>query len=379
MKKPKKTVKKEEKKITLGTEISHIMENFEKLNSISRTDALKKIKVEKQKSTEPSTTSTESLQIKKLPEFIEKKLNCWKIAKYIREKERAREKLIAKKHETYFELCNPNLAFLETDLIKKYPLFGADKIQKYKHIYDEPSCQLLNQSMFKIKDEYKDSPELLDLLKPPSLSNILFLSETPEQRLPLNRWKVKKIEELGYSGFEEFSKQLKNRGTVFHKALEKCIGGEPYDKVTIGKEHEKAWASLKDVLTDDVQKTLLFECSIKHPNLCYAGVFDSICYFKDTVYVLEWKLGEKRKDDLYDYPIQLAAYLGAFLSDSRYAELRSHHDVKNVMVIRALVDGSPPSVHCLSFHQTMFYWTKWLERLQRFWNRVREINKEMKI
>jgi hypothetical protein len=42
------------------------------------------------------------------------------------------------------------------------------------------------------------------------------------------------------------------------------------------------------------------------------------------------------------------------------------------MVVQAYIDGGPPSIHYLDFHQIIFHWTQFLSRLQNFWTIFRE-------
>ena len=131
--------------------------------------------------------------------------------------------------------------------------------------------------------------------------------------------------------YESFITDLRNKGKGFHKAIEdftKC--GKKFEDIKVEKIYEPAWKSLSEVLSKDITKTLFTECSVKHENLCYSGTFDSICCYKDKIYIVEWKLGDRRKDKLshlYDYPLQLVAYLGAFLADNSYSNKRKEYDL----------------------------------------------------
>ena len=294
------------------------------------------------------------------------------ILDYIESQDENEFKRIAKKYKVYFELCNANKTFLETNLINKYPLCSPDKISSFKTLYDESDLSLMDKKLFEIKDEFSNEKSKL---RTPPVTLILRFSESPQNRLLLNQWKYKKIEELGFKGFESFSNDLKNRGTVFHKTIEDFSNsGKNFEDINVEKLYEPAWKSLSDVFSKDITRILFTECSVIHENLCYNGKFDSMCCYKDKIYIVDWKIGDKRKDklrDLYDYPLQLVAYLAAFLVDNRYSVHRKEYDIKNVMVVHAYIDGSPPSIHCLNFHQIVSYWTKYLGRLQKFWINIK--------
>lgn len=248
--------------------------------------------------------------------------------------------------------------------INQYPLFGPDLINDYKDIYSESDCNLLKEKLYTFKkvDGVK--------LHYPTVRPILNLSQNEQQYLHLIDYKVKEVEKLGFQRFYDYQNYMLRQGTCLHDMLNDHLKGTSYDKVKIkgDKRTVLAWISLKNIL-HEIKTPLLLECDVWHENLNYKGRFDCIAEYNDTIYLIEWKLCAKRKDnfkDLYDYPIQLAAYLGAFLNDSKYAKLRNYYNIKHVMLVIAYLDGSMPSIHCFNFQQVIFNWVQWLSRYQQF-------------
>jgi mitochondrial genome maintenance exonuclease 1 len=70
----------------------------------------------------------------------------------------------------------------------------------------------------------------------------------------------------------------------------------------------------------------------------------------------------------YDAPIQLAAYLGALLSNEKYQNL----NIKNGVVVVGYTNGLPANVHRLNESDLNKYWRKWLARLQEYWIRLKD-------
>ena len=289
---------------------------------------------------------------------------------YILEQDALVDRKIADRYKLFFNYCNSNESLMKTNLIKRYPIFGLEPIDNFTHLYDEIDESLLNTSLFTINEKYKNEVEKL---KFPSVTNILRLSENQAQREVLIKWKLKKVEELGCKGYERYLEKLKARGIEFHHGIEQFAAGKDYDSIILNEVCEGAWKSVKTLLNIDLKEFLLSEAPVTHKNLCYYGRLDSICKYKDDLYIIDWKLSEKQKDNinsLYDNPLQLVAYLGAFLADHTYQSFRCDHKINKIMVIHTYIDGRPPSIHTFTYQQIIYYWIMFLTRLQTFWQNV---------
>jgi len=88
--------------------------------------------------------------------------------------------------------------------------------------------------------------------------------------------------------------------------------------------------------------------------------------YKDQLLLIDWKTAEREKnrvEDLYDNPIQLAAYLGAINQDPRYSELGN---LTSAAVCVVHNSGIPAVTHVFNSDQMSMYWDKWLERLELY-------------
>ncbi|XP_034158939.1 mitochondrial genome maintenance exonuclease 1 isoform X2 [Pangasianodon hypophthalmus] len=145
----------------------------------------------------------------------------------------------------------------------------------------------------------------------PSVTKILQKTMSPQQAFYLERWKKKKIAELGVEGFKEYSNSLRN-----------------------------TWMETSVCLLSNL------------PN------------GKNSLCVIEWKTSEKPKPFLYntyDNPLQVAAYIGALNSDKNY-----NYQVDSGLIVVAYKDGSPAHSHFLKADQVVQYWDKWLFRLEEY-------------
>jgi genome maintenance exonuclease 1 len=161
--------------------------------------------------------------------------------------------------------------------------------------------------------------------------------------------------------------------------MHKYFSGTPYDDIVIDSEEPmNGWKSVKGLLKNEI-KLVEHECDVNHPHLFYTGRLDCLAYYKNRLSLIEWKFGEKRKTtlhDMYDYPIQLTAYLGAILSDPKFKTIHDSNPMFiNTIVVRIYKDGSEPSIHEFSFNQILYYWEVWLRRLKMFWSNVIKIDK----
>ncbi|XP_039248553.2 mitochondrial genome maintenance exonuclease 1-like [Styela clava] len=222
----------------------------------------------------------------------------------------------------------------------------------------------------KDKDKYAVLSDVFSHDKIQSVSIILKNTIHPIKEAILNRWKKKKIEELGEQGFLEYSKNILSEGHHLHKLIQDYLN----KVITIKGDGSAHWESMKPVLReispDDVH---CVEADVNHPMLFYHGRLDCAIKYKNKLCIVDWKLATKKKDnlkDLYDAPYQVAAYVGAFNISKDSSE-----QVANAIIVQGYRDGSPATVHYLNEFALEFYWKGWLRRLAR--NHARKLNTQL--
>ncbi len=203
----------------------------------------------------------------------------------------------------------------------------------------------------------------------PSVSTIL--GKTKDMTT-LNAWKAREIERLGLAEFKAQSARTLERGSRIHKAIETHLlglspggaGSMPSADGLDLHDVEGYWESVKPVLAD-VSRALVVESAVIHPTLRYAGTIDGIVEYKGEKRIVDWKTSRRRKTtlrDLYDYPLQLAAYVGAVHTDPRYPpEARPTGGIVVVMY-----EDQEATVVELSKRDLEQSWQKWLARYTEF-------------
>ena len=220
------------------------------------------------------------------------------------------------------------------------------------------------------KEVQKKRQDFLDSCFPasnfPSVTRVLSATMSEASISSLEKWKEKMKEELGEVGFVQHQRQLFHRGSLLHRHIAHFLAeGQFLDSVPT--EIEGLWKSLTSVFPD-IEKVKLLEKHITHPFLCYKGVADCVASYKNEVVVIDWKTSSKQKpsmNELYDEPIQAAAYAGA-LNYDRNIDLQ----VDKFAVVIAYESGEPAHVHAFNHSICKEYWGLWLKRLKQYWRQL---------
>lgn len=196
----------------------------------------------------------------------------------------------------------------------------------------------------------------------PSISQVLQGSMSEASHAALNNWKVQKTAELGEVGFIEHQRKIFSRGSALHQRIMLQLTGS--GQIVVPKEIENYWKSLKGVFPD-VNDVELLEKRVYHPFLCYKGVFDCLAKYKGELVVIDWKTSSKPKPtmaQLYDEPLQTAAYTGAINYDPSLT-----YNIDKFVVVIAYESGEPATVHAFSSKVCQEYWNYYLKRLTTYW------------
>uniref|UniRef100_UPI00398F3F96 mitochondrial genome maintenance exonuclease 1 n=1 Tax=Pristiophorus japonicus TaxID=55135 RepID=UPI00398F3F96 len=200
----------------------------------------------------------------------------------------------------------------------------------------------------------------------PSVTRILQLTMSLQQAFYLERWKRRMITELGHDGFKEYTKNILNRGKLFHSALEETLlsGQIPKtdDEETAGYLH-----SVQDILAD-VGGTRVLESAVSHLPLQYMGLVDCVAEYRGELCVIDWKTSEKPKPyfrNTFDNPLQVAAYAGALNHDDNY-----NFQVEQGLIVVAYRDGSPAHAHFMDPDLFLTCWQRWLLRLEKYKEKI---------
>jgi len=181
----------------------------------------------------------------------------------------------------------------------------------------------------------------------PSVTTILGKTMPKEQKAFLAEWSKKQVDPSSAS----------RRGTKVHSLLEYYLTYR-IDPVIDDKELLSYYNTAKPLL-DDLEPWLI-ESQVVHPKYRYAGTVDYLGTYQGQLVIADWKTSAKPKRNLYDNPLQLAAYVKAV--NYIYAEFDVHIDAAMLFVV------TPTVTQVVKFNETElnYFWHIFLQRLHAF-------------
>ena len=241
----------------------------------------------------------------------------------------------------------------EVKKIKSFPMFCEYRVSSIAPDYTS-SADIM-------KFPYEYSPEL------PSVSRILSATMSEESKAALAKWEKEKIALLGEEGFRKFKADMFARGKTLHSMLENFLETRSLPGVAdiedqVSKRH---LVSISQMI-HNFDRPLAIESAMVHSDLGYSGIADCVAVINDTVTLIDWKTSERVKNSskaLYDNPLQLAAYIGAFNSDPRYKHLGN---ITHGAVVVVYNTGYPAMLHTFDQKQLGQYWLTWCQRLHQY-------------
>jgi hypothetical protein len=191
----------------------------------------------------------------------------------------------------------------------------------------------------------------------PSVTTILNATKPQEQRDRLSNWKAR----VGSEEATRIATTASRRGTQTHKQIERYLLGKNYDCSEASRPY---WESIQPVL-DKINTIRLVEGSVFNYDLGYSGKVDCVASYQGIPCICEWKTADKPKvsiERLYEYPLQLSAYLGAV--NAFYREFGI--EVKNCLLVIAIPD-MPAEIFWFEPEIMNEYWQMWIQRIAEYW------------
>lgn len=193
----------------------------------------------------------------------------------------------------------------------------------------------------------------------PSVTSILNATKSQEDRDRLANWR----QSIGAVEANRISGTASRRGTQTHNHIQRYLLGEDTPCPDTSRPY---WESIEPVL-QDIDTIRLIEGPVFHYKLSYAGRVDCVASYKGIPCVCEWKTADKPKgslERLYEYPLQLTAYLGA---------VNQYYQDYGIKLDHALIVVAIPEMAAEVFWfepaAIDFYWQQWEQRVARYWKR----------
>ncbi|OUL33278.1 PD-(D/E)XK nuclease family protein [Nostoc sp. 106C] len=193
----------------------------------------------------------------------------------------------------------------------------------------------------------------------PSVTTILNSTKPQADRDRLLNWKAR----VGTEEASRISTTASRRGTKTHKQIERYLLGE---NPVCSEASLPYWESIKPVL-QEINTIRLVEGSVFHYDLKYSGKVDCIASYQGIPCVCEWKTADKPKgsiERLYEYPLQLAAYIGA--ANKYYEDFGI--EINHALLVVAIPE-MPAEVFWLEPDVIKYYWEQWEARVAEYWRR----------
>ncbi len=193
----------------------------------------------------------------------------------------------------------------------------------------------------------------------PSVTTILNATKPQEQRDRLVNWRQR----VGTDEANRISTTASRRGTQTHKYIQHYLQGEDTPCPEASRPY---WESIKPVL-QNIDNVRLLEGLVCHYDLSYAGIVDCVAAYKGIACVCEWKTADKPKgsvEHLFDYPLQLAAYLGAVNHYYQDYGVQLNH-----ALIVVAISEMPAQVFWFDLAAITYYWQEWENRVAAYWYR----------
>lgn len=194
----------------------------------------------------------------------------------------------------------------------------------------------------------------------PSVSTILNATKPQADRDRLFNWKQR----VGVETANQISSTASRRGTQTHKYIQRYLQGEDLPCPEASRPY---WESIAPVM-QEIDVVRIVEGTVFHYDLKYAGIVDCVASYKGIPCVCEWKTADKPKgtrDRLFDYPLQLAAYLGA---------VNHYYRDYGIKLDRALIVVAIPQMPAEVFwfepEAIASYWQTWEQRVISYWKRL---------
>ncbi len=193
----------------------------------------------------------------------------------------------------------------------------------------------------------------------PSVTTILNATKPQADRDRLFNWRQR----VGTNEANRISGTASRRGTQTHKQIQRYLQGLDTPCPEASRPY---WQSIEPVL-QNIDAVRLIESPVFHYEMSYAGIVDCVASYQGIPCICEWKTADKPKgsvERLYEYPLQLSAYLGAVNQYYQDYGIKLNH-----ALLVVAIPELPAEVFLFEQLAMEDYWQQWLGRVAEYWKR----------
>ncbi|KAK0413160.1 hypothetical protein QR680_006633 [Steinernema hermaphroditum] len=222
--------------------------------------------------------------------------------------------------------------------------------------------------------------------------SVTYINQCVQPKEALYKWQCAKYAQMG-ANFKQWNLDLMSAGSRTHKEIEKLlkefhktgkieksddeiINAVTNPKVKIQESVQSYLKSILPFLRMNLvhHPNMAVERSVAHHGLFYTGKFDAICSLGDEgLMLVDWKtvnIDSAKAEanvtdiDLFDYPAQLAAYVGGVNADPNFEDLGV---ITKAAVVLMYETQRPAEMIIYEGVELQKHWTNWLESLNKYW------------
>lgn len=195
----------------------------------------------------------------------------------------------------------------------------------------------------------------------PSVTTILSGTQAPEKKAGLDKWR-EKLRKQGIDPIAHMDK-ICDQGTQMHEWAEMRLCGKP--DPAIEDPRVKGLIESIEPLVMSIGEVHAQEEFVCHP-LGYAGSFDCLGIWGDSLHVIDFKSSQKQKKPEWvsDYVLQLAAYSGGIY---QCLEQRIQGGVILMGICSQEAVSQKAQVFSYSREDLLSAWQQWEVRVKQYW------------
>lgn len=180
-----------------------------------------------------------------------------------------------------------------------------------------------------------------------------------------------KIKLLGTESCNRYVRWTSKQGKDFHVQMASSLLNSWESYTGSSSEIQANLRKSVESFINGVSSVKLVEYATTYRGQNYRGRVDAVIVYKSKLTVVEWKTAERPpqgdiRPDLFDKPLQVAAYCGALNNDPSVPEYLIDRNIDSGLIVVAYRDGSEASLYHLDGNDMIKAFVDFVERHYEF-------------